>query len=500
MSENNTVMNNRSTKKNFAFSALLQIVIYLIPLLTAPYLSRVLGPEGIGEYSYASSIVGYFVMVVNFGFLGYGTLRISEKRDNIEERSGVFWSIVLVRFILFIFAFSAYLVTIFLLYGHKGYNLTIYLILALNIFVNLFDITYLFQGLENFKIISIINVSIRLSSVGLIFIFVRNSEDLVIYILISTVQLLLMSILPWLFVRGAIIRPKKDYINLKDTTKTSLFYFLPTLAVTLYTLVDKTMLGSLAGNAETGYYEQSTKIVSMVIGVIHALAPVMLARIAYLIKNGNEEEVHKKIGQMFNVYFLIGFPSIIGLFCICGLFMPSFFGDDFTPAVGVMYFLIPLILIKNISNALGNVFYGPRNQIHMTSIFYFVGAFVNIFGNALLIPSLKAQGAAIASLFSETLITILFVIFSRKGIRYGVIIKTAFKPMLASLIMGFALLILNSFVWSNIISNRLIIIIVDVLIGACIYGAFVIIFRDPMVLNEIKVLRQKINNFSLFRK
>lgn len=484
-----TTVKNKSIKSNLLFSVLIKLVTYLIPLITAPYISRVLGPEGVGTYSYANSIVSYFALLVNFGFIGYGTQRISANRSDKQKYSGYFWSIVILRGILLTISLSAYFILLFFFLNVQD-QIFIYLILSATIFTNFFDITYLFQGLENFKIISLTNVFIRVLAAVCLFVFVRDKNDLIVYVVIQTFQLLLISLLPWIFSKGTLCKPNKKYIIIKDTLKTSFFYFLPTLAVTLCSLIDNTMLGAMKGSKEVAYYEQANKIIIMVLGVLHAFAPVFFSRITILIKTKEEKEVQGKILSMFSLYFLIGFPSIFGLYAISGNFIPAFFGEQFLPSIGVIYFLTPLILIKSMSNALGNVYYGPRDIIWMTSIFYSVGSVINISLNSVLISVDGAKGAAIASLISESIVTTLFVYFSRSKINYFSAIKCSVKPILASAAMFVVIVLCNIFLLNNL--GVVMISAADCLIGMVVYLICVILLKEKLVLAELDKMKNKL--------
>lgn len=479
---------NKSIKSNLLFSVLIKLVTYLIPLVTAPYISRVLGPEGVGTYSYANSIVSYFALLVNFGFIGYGTQRISANRSDKKVYSGYFWSIVIMRGILLTISVSAYFVLLFFILNVQD-QIYIYLILSVTIFTNFFDITYLFQGLENFKIISLTNCFVRVFAAICQFVFVRGKDDLILYVIIQTLQLLFISLLPWIFAKGAIAKPEKKYIKIKDTFKTSLFYFLPTLAVTLCSLIDNTMLGAIQGSKEVAYYEQANKIIIMVLGVLHAFAPVFFARITILIKTDKEKEVKDKILSMFSLYFIIGFPAIFGLYGISNYFIPAFFGEQFLPSIAVIYFLTPLILIKSMSNALGNVYYGPRDIIWMTSIFYAIGSVINISLNSILITFEGAKGAAIASLISESIVTLLFVYFSRSKIPYLSALKCLVKPVLASVIMYFVMILCNQFVLNNL--NVILVSAADCIIGVMVYFISIILLREKFVLLELNKIKKK---------
>lgn len=490
---NDVSIKQNGLKSNLFFSVILKLLMYMIPLITAPYISRVLGPEGVGEYSFANSIVSYFALIVNFGFVGYGTLRISANRYDKTKYSAYFWSIIFVRFVLLLVSVSLYF--LLLKIGIKNTeSIEIYFILSLTIFANFFDITYLFQGLENFKIISVINSFVRLIGAVSLFVFVKKPEDLVLYAFIQTSQLIIVAALPWIFTRGSIEKPSFSISLIGDTVKTSFFFFLPTLAVTLCSLVDKTMLGTMSEKIQVGYYEQADKIILIVVNVLHAFAPVFSSRISLLVKQKKEVEIQNNINKMFELYFLIGIPSVLGLYAVSSRFIPLFFGDSFAPAVSVIIFLIPLILVLSGSNAIGNVYYGPRNLIWMTSIFYGIGSIVNIAINYCLIPQFGAKGAALASLISESLNLSLFIFYSRKGIDYRDIIKRSFKPFLAAIFMFVIIKGFEGFYVSIANGKGILVCIFEIAVGVITYGICLILLREPLVRQELYKMKNKIKS------
>ncbi len=438
--------------------------------------------------------MSYFALIVNFGFVGYGTLCISAYRNDRRKYSGYFWSIVVVRGCLLVLSLFAYLVLLFIIIRPQK-ELGVYLLLSLTIFANFFDITYLFQGLENFKIISITSFLIRILGFCGLFIFVKERTDFLVYVFIQTLQIFLVATIPWIFAPKAVFKPDRSYFAILDTFKDSFFFFLPTLAVTLCSLVDKTMLGSMKGTTEVAYYEQADKIILMVVNVLHAFAPVFLSRISYYVKQKMEDEIHSKIVKMFELYFIIGIPSIFGLYAVKDMFVPAFFGHEFLPSIEVIAFLIPLILILASSNAIGNVYYGPRNLIWMTSIFYGVGTVINICVNSLLIPMYGAKGAAAASLLSETIIALLFIVFSKKSVNYIKIAKMGLKPLIASLVMFFAIVSVNRFVLVK--HGYVFTMVIDVAIGIFLYTIFIILFKEELVIKEIRILKQKITKHNI---
>ncbi|MDO4219066.1 MAG: oligosaccharide flippase family protein [Synergistaceae bacterium] len=479
-------------KYNLFFLSLVKICTYLFPLITAPYLSRILGPYGIGKYTFCYSIVSFFALFVNFGFPGYGALKISVHKEDLQLQSNYFWSIIYARGILFLLASVAYFAVSVYLFQHNGRDFQIYLILYLAIGSYFFDISFLYQGLENFKVISVTNMAVRSIATILLFIFVKSINDIVVYATIQATQLLLIAVLPWVFVKRTVEKISFSSLDIGTTIKNAFMFFLPTLAVSFCALVDKTMLGTLSTNMEVGFYEQADKIVVVIINLLHSIVAVYFSKVSLLIANGNEEEAKNKICSMSSLYFLFGFPLVLGLYAIGAEFIVLFFGEAFIPAIKSFYLLIPIILLTASSNAIGNIYYSPRGKIWMTSVFYFVGATLNIFINALMIPYLGSFGASLASLISEMSILVLFIIFSHDKMDYIRIVKEGVKPFLSAIIMFFVLLCFSKFMYRKEILTDMSKIFIKIIIGALSYFLFLLVMREKLAIQAIRNMKNKI--------
>jgi O-antigen/teichoic acid export membrane protein len=301
------------TKANFIFSLLIQLLTYIIPLITSPYLSRILGPTGIGENSFVNSVSSYFTLIISFGFLTYGIKEISRLQNNKTEYSKVFWNIVFSRGTLFFASFLVYfLVSYFWGFGTSS-DKRIFLVYSISLLSSFLDISYLFQGLENFRVVSLITIFYKIICTCFYFVFVKTSDDLLIYVFIACLSTLLISLTMWFFAIRRLDRPRIQDIHVFKSLKNNLSYFLPTVAVSIYTILDRTMMGYLSTTEQVGYYEQAYKIIALVTGIINAISPVMLSRISSLVEEGNEIEVRHKTIQMSEVYALIGWSSVFWL-------------------------------------------------------------------------------------------------------------------------------------------------------------------------------------------
>ena len=274
----------KSIKINFIYNLIFQIVTLCLPLITVPYTSRVLGREGIGLYSYTLSITQYFIIIGTLGMSLYGNRAIAYVRDNKKELSKTFWAILVLRILTTTISLIMYL-SIFCL---NNENKIMYLIQALNILAATIDISWLYMGLEDFRKTVTRGLVVKILCVLSIFIFVREQSDLWIYTLINALMLVLGNGFMWLYLPKAVDKTKITFKDMKIHLIPTLQMFIPQIAIQVYAVLDKTMLGILATKGDVGIYEQSQKIVKIVGGLVTSLGVVMLPRMCITFANGGK--------------------------------------------------------------------------------------------------------------------------------------------------------------------------------------------------------------------
>lgn len=483
-----------SIQANFIFSFVAQVFIYITPILLSPYLARVLMPTGIGINSVSLSIVSFFSLVILFGFQSYGVKRISQHRDDVLEYSKDFFAIIKVKFILFLTSLIIFLIVCFLCFFKRVEFSVCLLIYGLLLIANFFDISFLFQGLENFRIVTIIDLITRIVFTALIFIFVKEEKDINIYVSLYCGQHIAVSIIGWLFAFRIIKRVKTSFNDLKSVFFESSIYFVPTIVISIATLIDKTMLGFLSSNSEVGFYEEATKITTLIVALLNSLSPVLLSRLSNLFFNKDEDEIKRKLFQTFNLLFLLIFPSIFGVAIINRDLILVFFGSEYIPSINILFILLPTIFTVPFYTILGSSFYIPSGQMHKITKFYIVGELLNLIINIPLIIFLKANGAAIATSVSSLFIFLLFIFYSKKDINYRNVFKKAVKPIISSFLMCIGILCIN-IVLDYLNIKQLFKIIIDVIFGGIIYLVLLIILKEGLaifILNKIvsKVFRR----------
>lgn len=474
-----------SVTKNYLYNLLYQILVLILPLVTAPYISRVLGAENIGIYSYTLSISAYFILFGSLGIALYGQREIAYKQDNSKEITKIFWEIIILRIIttsisiiIFYFTFAV---------GNNNYNVY-YNVLIIEIVASCFDISWFFQGLENFKKTVFRNIIVKLISVICIFLFVKSPDDLIIYFLIYVLSVFVGNISLWFYLPKYLSRVNIKEFKLFKHLKPTIMLFIPQIATQVYTLLDKTMLGVIiADKSEVGFYEQSQKIVKMTLTIITSLGIVMLPRIASCYSKNDNTKIADYMNKSFRMVFLLAFPMIFGTLAVSDVFVPVFFGEGYDKVSVLMKIISPIVLFIGLSNVTGNQYLLPTRRQNQYTISVICGAGVNIIMNSCLIWKYGAIGASIGTVMAELVVTLVQLYFSRKNFNVKQILSLTKKYLIASFVMYLICIGLG-----NIIDNNLYSTIAQVLIGGISYGACLLLMKDSFVLEELKKVKNKV--------
>lgn len=408
------MMNNKKLSINYILNLSYQIIAIIIPLITTPYLSRVLGATGVGEYSFTYSLANYFSMFAALGFGTYAQREIAKFQDNKLKVSIVFWEIFIAKIITTFFSITINLLFIKLnIYGKYNILMMWWNILIISTGI---DINFLFQGLEDFAKIVYKNFFVKIVSLILIFIVVKQPSDVWKYIIIYSFSIFIGNISMWGSVKKYLlpinIKEIKPYKHLYTSAK----LFIPTIATSLYAYLDKTMIGILANNPdfENGCYEQAEKIVKMSTTIIISLGTVMIPRNTSLYNEG-------KIGQLKqNIYFAskyvwaIGLPIMFGIIALSDYIIPWFLGSEFTKSSMIMKLLSPLVIFMGFGNVFGLQYLVPVKKDNQWTVCIIIGLIVNIIVNILLIPKYFSFGATFGTITAEGTVCIGMAIMSRK--------------------------------------------------------------------------------------
>ena len=484
-------MNKKTTslKANVVMNMVYEVFIIILPFITGPYISRVLQADGVGTESYLSSLLSYFTMFAALGTVSYGTYCIARNREDKKELSKTFWEIEILSIVT-----SGIMIVAWMIFAtsYKEYTTLMY-IQTLNLVGTALSINWLFAGLEKFQYNIVISTIIRALSVVCIFVFVKSPNDLWAHILISALSTFLGSLSLWVFVPKFISFCKINWENIfKVRLKETLVYFIPTIATSIYTVLDKSLIGIITNDSfQNGYYEQATKIINMAKTVSFvAIHGVMVSRASFYFKNEDEEKARELAIQDYKIISFLSVGIAFGIAVIAKTFVPIFFGDGYEPTIYIMYILCAVVPIIGVSNALGSIYYTPSGRRLQSSWYLIAGSVTNLILNICLIPSMGAYGAAIATVIAESVITILYIYYARKFLPARLIAKLYWKKIIAGIIM-----LISCFAYEFTMSGRIntyLILGSEIILGAIIYIIVLAIFKDCSIEFGIEFIKGKL--------
>ncbi len=465
---------NKSIKRNYIYNMSYQVLTLITPLITAPYISRVLGADGIGAYSYTASIVAYFVMAASLGTLNYGNREISYLQKDRAGRSLVFWEIVFLKLLSASLCLAAYFVFLLFCRNHTA----LYTVQSLALLSAAADITWLLQGLEEFGKIIFRNIILKILNIAFIFLAVTSREDLLLYAAGCSLLELAANLSVWAYVPKYVNRPEWKKLRPLRHLKPVTALFIPTVAATIYNCLDKTMLGIFtAADYENGYYEQATKISRMLLTAVTALGTVMIPRIGLYFNEGKHKEVRELLYESFHFVWFLGIPLCFGLIGISFQIVPWYFGpgyDKVSLLLVILAFLIPIIGLSNVTGVQDLI---TTKREHILTRTVCIGAVINFCMNLFLIPRFYSTGAAIGSVTAELVITILQLYYLRKELSIRIILSSSRNYFLAGIPMLLLLLAENHFLSSSILHTAEMVIS-----GMLAYFLILFLLRDPFLL------------------
>lgn len=472
----------KNIKRNYIYNLFYQILSIVTPLITTPYLSRVLGADGIGTVSYVESIVSYFTLFATMGITIHGQREISYVQDSIEQRSITFWNTK-----LFSLCTSAVALVLYVIFSLQQGNPQIYIVFSLAILSVAADVTWFFQGMEEFGKIVLRNVIFKIINIAYVFIVIRSAEDVLLYAFGHVCFTFLSHVLLWGNIPQYIQKIHiKDLHPFKDA-KVVLSLFVPTIAIQIYTVLDKTMIGIITQNAfENGYYEQALKVTRMVLSVVTALGAVMIPRIGYHFERSETEKVKHLMLISYRFVWFLGIPMCLGLIGIANNFAPWFFGPDYEKIPTLLSILALLILAIGISNVTGMQYLVPTKRQKFLSMSVILGALTNFTLNMFLIKTYGAVGAAVASVAAEIVVAASQLFFVRKEISTALILKQSVPYGIAGIVMFISILFLRNALVPSIINTAVLIGC-----GAVIYSTMLIVLRDEFFASNVKKMGSK---------
>ncbi|MFD1672921.1 flippase [Agrilactobacillus yilanensis] len=468
--------------KNYLWNAFYQLFLIIVPVITMPYITRVLGQTNNGIYAFTYSNVQYFILLGSLGVSLYGNREIAYLRKDRKATTDAFWSIFFMRLVTIIVAMVAFFIFLTFTGNYRPY----YLAQGLAIIAAMLDVSYLFMGFENFRITVIRNFIVKLLSLILIFTLVKQRSDLTVYILIVAGSTLFGNLTLWPYLKRYVDRPIFKDLTYKKHFLESLSLLIPQVATQVYVLLNKTMVGLMVSVSASGFYNYADNITKILLSVVTAVATVMLPHAANAYAQGDEAGVRKYLYLAFQFASFLAVPLAFGLAAIAPKFAVLYLSKAFSEVGTLIVIEAAVVILIAWSNVIGIQYLMATHQNRAYTISIIFGAGTNIVLNIPMIMLWQTPGAMVSTVISEFAVTLYQIFAIRKQVKISKLFQDQWKYFLGGIIM---------FIGVRFLHDRWIMtykqLIVEVAIGIVIYFVLIFILR-PQVLKTAKdFLRQR---------
>lgn len=455
------------------------------PFITGMYVSRVLLPKSIGTVAVAQNLAQYFVILAFLGIPTYGLREISKTRNNIEERNRVFSELFIINLCSTIFFLCVYIIVILVIPAYRK-EIVIYLIVGISIALNAFNIEWLYEGLEEFKFTTIRSLVFKALSFCLLIILVRSNEDLLLYLLVTTIGSAGNYIVNMIF-SPRLVKFSRKGLNLRRHMKSIFFLVTVNLAIELYSLVDITMMNFMCDKDSIAFYKYGSGVEKILLQIVNTFTMVLVPRISFYSKEGRVDEYNQLLSKAFDLILITAVPMIIGLYFTSDFLMVKLYGAPYIASAKVLKIISLLLLISPSGYLLGSRVMLVNGYERLMVIPVGIGALVNIICNALLIPSLAEYGAAIASVISETVVMTVYVTLSRRFFKLKGILCSIWKIFFSSLVIGVFLFFIG-----KMTINGWIVVSIQIVGSVAIYFSLLVLTKETIVTEYFDIVTTKI--------
>ncbi len=477
----------KSLKLNFIMNALLTMSSFLFPLITFPYVSRVLLPVGTGRVSFANSVVTYFVMISQLGIPTYGIRACAVVRDNEEKLKKTVYELFLINIVMSVFAYIVFFIALASV-PKLGVDRNLFLITSTLIFFNTIGVEWLYKALEQYTYITIRSIIFKFIALIAMFLLVHDVNDYVVYGGISIFAASASNVFNFVRLRKIIGTKRVKGLDFRKHIKPIFTFFIISCATTIYTNLDNVMLGFMRDNIEVGYYNAATKIKNILVSIVTSLGTVLMPRASYYIQQEMWDEFYK-LSKKAVKFVLIAASSMMIYFMIYaqeGILFLS--GKDFQGAIMPMIIVMPTLLFIGLTNIMGIQMLIPMGKENAVMISTFVGAIVDLILNAIFIPHFGAEGAAIGTLVAELVVLIVQLIYLKEDVVYLYSNQGYIKMVVALIFATISAYIVKIFI--NVIFLKL---VVSAVMFFGIYLVMLYIMKEDVVTENVNRIIDKVS-------
>ena len=474
-----------SLRKNYILSLITQTITVLSPLIVTPFVARRLLADNIGIYSFTESVVFIFGLFALLGSQTHGQREIAYCQGDRKKELQTFSEIFLTSSITSLIVLSGYIVFILLQTQYR----IIYWIQVMELLSFHWDISWFYQGREDFKSLLYRNLLMKSLYIVLIFILIRDTGDLPMYVFLRTGSFLFGgAVLLWpVIFQCWKAKVKLNLSAVPGHLKKMIPLFIPQIAIQIYTVLDKTMIGVITQSPyQNGCYEEAMKVIRVMMNFVGAAAGVLMPRVASLHAAGDKEEIRKKMSSGIQFVIMITLPMVAGIAIVAPVFMPFFLGNGFDDSIVLLQVLAILLLVLGIGRIVGSCLLAVKAEKRYT-INVCIGAAVNFLLNLFLIHYFLAKGAAWASVIAELTVTLLMLYCCRNYLNFSELVKKTVLYLFSAAAMFGCLMVVKN----HLVCKPLWELLVSAVSGMAIYGGILLVFRDDMTLSVVRMIWKK---------
>lgn len=484
-------MRQKSIKRNMVMSAILTASNFIFPLITFSYVARVLKPAGTGRVAFVSSILQYFSYIAVLGIPAYGVREVARVRDNKEKMSNLVQELFVLNLLSTIVSYALLVLVVSMVprfYSEK----TLFIVMSSSIFLNTIGLEWVYQALEEYSYITIRSIVFKVISVILTFLLIKTERDVIFYGFLHIFTGSASYIMNFVHIRKYIKYIKKKRYNFRKHIKPIFTLFAASIIITIYANFDITMIGFISNEREVGLYNVGLKIKQIVLSLSTAVTAVLIPRMAYYLKDNNKDQAGNLIEKSLRLSLDLAIPVALFVFLYAKECISFLCGDEYIAAVNTLRILICCIVPLILSNLFGNQILIPSGKEKRYSQSVFVGLWINLVLNCILIPALGAFGAALSTLITECW-NVFWMSGGVKDYRNMCLRKINYLDYFIPLMTASAL----SIVASNFFPEmELVHLVVSAIAFFGTYYFFLVICKEPILMTQLSLIKSRLKKVS----
>ena len=476
----------KSIKINLAVNLIHQLSLIIFPIITFPYITRVIMADGIGIVQFYISILNYVMLLAALGIPLYAVREIAKYKDDVVNRDKATVEILLLHLLLTSLGYVIVFVLSFTV--NQITDVKLFLLLSLQLLLNALGVNWFFEATECFKFITIRSLVVKLFCIIMLFTCVKNKDDLYWYAGVTIASEVGNYLLNFIQLQRIISYSKIKWkeLDLKKHISPALKVFVLNIIISIYVNLDSVMLGILADNASVGYYSTANRLAKMLLCVSLSLGTVLLPRLSSYYYSGNMEAFNSVVKKAKSFIITITLPMTFGLIVVAPYLISVFCGELFTPSVRTLQIISPIVFVIALSNLMGTSILYAQGRVSIVVMATGIGALVNFILNLCLIPQMAQDGAAIATLIAETVVTISMYMIGRRYFAFNLIDRETMYVVLSCVIMCLPMYFVDSLCIANYYK-----LILGVVIGITIYTLCMFCVKNPNVEIVINLIKRK---------